>query len=72
MVQSADPDFSVSVYNTLRSHVKPLADVYQHLPEHQEKSYCPLMVDRAKKRPTFSGGDYAHGRIHLIRGVENP
>jgi hypothetical protein len=49
MVQRADPDFSVPVDNTLKLHIKRLAEVYRQLPEHQEKSYCCLMVDGARK-----------------------
>jgi hypothetical protein len=37
MVRCANPDFSVPVYNTLRPHIKRLADAYQQLPAHQEK-----------------------------------
>jgi hypothetical protein len=49
MVQRANPDFSVPVDNTLKHHIKRLAGVYRQLPEHQEKSYCCLMVDGARK-----------------------
>jgi hypothetical protein len=42
-------DFSVPEYNTLRPRIKRLADVYQPLSGHQEKSYCFLMTDKAKK-----------------------
>jgi hypothetical protein len=48
MVRSANPDFSVPVYNTLGPHIKRLADAYQQSPAHQEKCYCSLMVDGAK------------------------
>jgi hypothetical protein len=34
MVRCANPDFSVSVYNTLKSHIKRLADAYRQLPAH--------------------------------------
>jgi hypothetical protein len=49
MVRGANPDFSVPVYNTLKPHIKRLADAYRQLPAHQEKCYCFLMVDGAKK-----------------------
>jgi hypothetical protein len=49
MIQSANPDFSVPVYDTLRPHIKRLVDAYRQLPEHQEKSDCFLMVDGANK-----------------------
>jgi hypothetical protein len=49
MVRRANPDFSVPLYNTLRPHIKRLADAYRQLPAHQEKCYCSLIVDRAKK-----------------------
>jgi hypothetical protein len=49
IVQCANPDFSVPVYNTLKPHIKRLADAYRQLPAHQEKCYCHLMVDEAKK-----------------------
>jgi hypothetical protein len=48
MVQLADIDFSVPVYNTPKNHIKCLAEVCQQLPERQEKSYCSLMVDEPK------------------------
>jgi hypothetical protein len=44
----ADSDFSVSVNNTLKPHIKRLADAYWQLPAHQEKCYCFLMVDGAR------------------------
>jgi hypothetical protein len=44
MVQLVNPNFSVPVHNTLRPHIKSLADRYRQLPEHQEKGYCSLMV----------------------------
>jgi hypothetical protein len=47
MVRCANPDFSVPVHNTLKPHVKSLADAYRQLPAHQEKCYCSLMVDGA-------------------------
>jgi hypothetical protein len=49
MVQRAHPDFSVPVYNTLKHHIKCLAKEYRQLPECQEKSYCSLMVNGAKR-----------------------
>jgi hypothetical protein len=49
MVRCANPDFFVPVYSTLRPHIKHLADAYQQLPGHQEKCYCFLIVDGAKK-----------------------
>jgi hypothetical protein len=49
MVRCANPDFSVPVYNTLKPYIKRLADAYQQLPAHQEKCYCSLIVDGAKK-----------------------
>jgi hypothetical protein len=49
IVQRANPDFSVSVYNPLKHHIKCLAEVDRQLPEHQEKSYCVLMVGGAKE-----------------------
>jgi hypothetical protein len=49
MVRRANPDFSVPVYNTLKPHIKRLANAYRQLPAHQEKCYCSLMVDGAKK-----------------------
>jgi hypothetical protein len=49
MVQHAHHDFSVRVYNTLKHHIKRLTEAYRQLPECQEKSYCSLMADRAKK-----------------------
>jgi hypothetical protein len=49
MVRRANPDFSVPLYNTLRPHIKRLADAYRQLPAHQEKCYCSLMVDGAKR-----------------------
>jgi DNA-binding FadR family transcriptional regulator len=48
MVQHANPDFSVLVYNIPKRHIKRLAKIYRQLPERQEKSYCSLMVDRAR------------------------
>jgi hypothetical protein len=39
----------VPVYNTLEPHIKRLADAYRQIPAHQEKCYCSLMVDGAKK-----------------------
>jgi hypothetical protein len=48
IVQRANLDFSVPVDNTLKLHIKRLAEVYRQLPEHQEKSYFSLLVDRAK------------------------
>jgi hypothetical protein len=49
IVQCVNPDFSVPVYNTLRPHIKHLADAYRQLPAHQEKCYCSLMVNGAKR-----------------------
>jgi hypothetical protein len=49
MVRCANPDFSVPVYNILKPHVKRLSNSYRQLPAHQEKCYCSLMVDGAKK-----------------------
>jgi hypothetical protein len=49
MVQRANPDFCVPVDNALKHHIKCLAAVYRQLPECQEKSYCSLMADGAKK-----------------------
>jgi hypothetical protein len=49
IIQLVNPDFSVPLYNTLRRHVKRLADLDRQLPERQEKGYCSLMVDGAKK-----------------------
>jgi hypothetical protein len=49
MVRCANPDFSVPVYNTLKPHIKCLADAYRQLPAHQEKCHCSLMVDVAKR-----------------------
>jgi hypothetical protein len=49
MVRCANPDFSVPVYNTLRPHIKRLADAYQQSPAHQEKCYYSWMVDGAKE-----------------------
>jgi hypothetical protein len=49
MVRCANPDFSVPVYNTLRRHIKRLADAYRQLPAHQEKCYGSLMVSGARK-----------------------
>jgi hypothetical protein len=49
MVRGANPDFSVPLYNTLKPHIKCLADAYRQLPAHQEKCYCSLTVDGAKK-----------------------
>jgi hypothetical protein len=37
------------VYNTLKPHIKLLADAYRQLPAHQEKCYCSLIVDGAKR-----------------------
>jgi hypothetical protein len=53
MVRRANPDFSVPVYNTLRPHIKGLADAYRQLPAYQEKCHCFLMVDGAKKFGRF-------------------
>jgi hypothetical protein len=49
MVRCPNPNFSVPVYNALKTHIKRLADAYRQLPAHQEKCYCFLMVDGAKK-----------------------
>jgi hypothetical protein len=49
MVQRANLDFSVPVYNTLKHHIKRLVEVYRQLPECQEKSYGSLMIDGAQK-----------------------
>jgi hypothetical protein len=49
MVRCVNPDFSVPVYNTLKPHIKHLADAYRQLPAHQDKCYCSLMVDGAEK-----------------------
>jgi hypothetical protein len=49
MIRCTNPDFSVPVYNTLRLHIERLADAYRLFPAHQEKCYCSLMVDGAKK-----------------------
>jgi hypothetical protein len=37
MVRCASPDFSVPVHNTLKPHIKRLADAYRQLPAHQDK-----------------------------------
>jgi hypothetical protein len=49
MVRCANSDFCVPVYNTLRPHIKRLADACRQLLGHQEKWYCYLMADGAKK-----------------------
>jgi hypothetical protein len=49
MIQRTNSDAFVPVYHILSSHIKCLADIYPQLPEHEEKSYCCLMVDEAKK-----------------------
>jgi hypothetical protein len=49
MVRCANPDFSVPSYDTLRPHIKRLADAYRQLLAHQEKCYCSLMADGARK-----------------------
>jgi hypothetical protein len=55
MVRCANPDFSVPVYNTLKPHIKRLADAFRQLPTHQDKCYCSLMVDGANSRPRGFG-----------------
>jgi hypothetical protein len=49
LVRCANPDVSMPACNTLRPHIKRLADAYRQLPAHQEKCCCSLMVDRANK-----------------------
>jgi hypothetical protein len=49
MIQCTHADFSVPVYDMLRPHIKQLAGVHQQFPEHQEKIYCSLLVDGARK-----------------------
>jgi hypothetical protein len=49
MLRRVHPDFSVPAYNTLRPHIKRLADAYRQLPAHQEKCHSSLMANRAKK-----------------------
>jgi hypothetical protein len=49
IVRRANPDFSVPLYYTLKPHIKRLADAYRQLPAHQDKCYCSLMADGAKK-----------------------
>jgi hypothetical protein len=49
IVQLVSADFSVPVYNTWKPHIKPLADLYRPLPEHQEKGYGSLIVDGAQQ-----------------------
>jgi hypothetical protein len=39
MVRRANPDFSVPVHNTLKPHIKRLADACRQLPAYQEKCY---------------------------------
>jgi hypothetical protein len=53
MIQRANSEFFVPMYNTLSPHIKGLADVYLQLPEHEEKSYCFLIVDETKKSADF-------------------
>jgi hypothetical protein len=48
MVHRANPDFSLPVYHTVKLCIQCLADVYRLLPEHQDKSYCFLLVDGAE------------------------
>jgi tRNA G18 (ribose-2'-O)-methylase SpoU len=48
IVQRANPDISVPVYNILKYHIKRLAEVCRQWPEPQEKSRCFLMVDRVQ------------------------
>jgi hypothetical protein len=40
MVQRANPDFSVPVYNTPKHHFKRLTEIRRQLPDCQKKSYC--------------------------------
>jgi hypothetical protein len=72
MVRRANPDFSVPVYNTLRPHIKHLADAYRQLPAHQEKCYCSLIVDGAKKfgRRSLAVTMFMEGCS--VRGLESP
>jgi hypothetical protein len=70
MIQHADPDFSVPVFNTLKHHIKRLVEVYRQLSVSTEKL---LLCDgrRGKTiRPAFSGGLSVHGRTRSIRGLE--
>jgi FKBP-type peptidyl-prolyl cis-trans isomerase (trigger factor) len=54
MVQRTNPDFSVPVDNTLKRHIKRLAEAYRELPERQEKNYYSLMADGPKKSANVS------------------
>jgi hypothetical protein len=68
MIQLVNPDFSVPLYNTLRRHVKRLADLYRQLPERQEKGdYC-LMVDGAKtfRRRFLAVTMFAGGYVRFV------
>jgi hypothetical protein len=53
IVRCVNPDFSVPVYDTLKPHIKRLADAYRQLPTHREKCCCFLMVDGARKFSRF-------------------
>jgi hypothetical protein len=68
MVRRANFDFSVPLYNTLRPHIEHLADTYQQLPAHQEKCYCSLMVDGAKKsgRPFLAVTMFMEGYVRFV------
>jgi hypothetical protein len=48
MVQCADRDLSVPVYNMLKPYIKCMADVCRQFPEHQEQSYWSSMAEWAK------------------------
>jgi hypothetical protein len=70
IVQSANHDISVPVHNTLKYNIKRLAEVYQRLPEPQEKSYCSLMVDWAKNSTGVSWRSLCSWKTRSIRGLE--
>jgi hypothetical protein len=49
IVQRTHSDFSLPVYNTLKLHIRRLAEIDRRLPKHQEKSDCTLMLEVAEQ-----------------------
>jgi hypothetical protein len=70
MVQRANPGIFVPAYNTLKYHIKCLAEVCRQFPERQKKSYGVFMIAGSNKfRRLFWWWLYSW-RIRLIPGLE--
>jgi hypothetical protein len=73
MIPFVNPNFCVSVSNTLRSYIKRLVDLYRQFSEDHEKGYCSLMIDGPEQFGSrfLAITMFTEGCV-LVRGLEGP